>query len=73
MFFSSAEINENPTRDTNAGPVVIGRQSKTTLETGRAFQGQIAEIVAYTEAHSAQQRQKMESYFSEKYKVPLIA
>ena len=70
---TAAEINESATRDPSAGPVTIGRQSKTNLDVGRAFQGQIAEMAAYAESHSDQQMLTTANYFSQKYAIPLIA
>jgi hypothetical protein len=65
---TTTEIGESTTHQDSSptgGPVSIGRQAKGT--TSRYFNGQITEVVVYTSAVSAGERQKIESYLAVKY------
>lgn len=67
LQLTAAEIDENPTRDLAAGPVTIGGQSKTQLEAGRFFNGDIAEIIYFDTAMSDAERTSIEYYLERKW------
>jgi len=67
---NAANIDENPTHQTEAGPVSIGRQSKNNglnSNAGRRYYGDMNEVVVYNTAISALDAQKIRSYLALKY------
>lgn len=51
------------------GPVTIGGQSKTDLQSGRFFEGYIAMVLLYDKALTEDERQGLECYASIKYNI----
>lgn len=71
---STNEIWESSTHQHNNGPFTIGRQAKNdglTWEGGRAYDGKIGEIIAYSSNLSATDAQKVDSYLAIKYGITL--
>ncbi len=64
---TAAEITENPLRISGGGPVTIGGSSKTELDTGRFFNGDIAEIIYFDTAMSDAERASIEYYLLMKW------
>jgi len=59
---TAAEINENPSRITSAGPMTIGKQSKTSSDTNRRFLGNFLEQFIYTQILPLSQAVAVETY-----------
>ncbi len=68
---SSVEITENPTRAVGSGPITIGGQSKTAVETGRFFKGDLGEIAVFNRVLSDAELAGLECYLGVRYGVRL--
>lgn len=71
---STTEIWQSPTHQHNNGPFTIGRQAKNdglAWEGGRAYDGKMGEVIAYSEALSATDALKVDSYLAIKYGITL--
>ncbi len=64
------EINESSTHELTSGPVTIGRQSKKAVS-GRYFQGNVGEVIIYSNVLSATNKEKVETYLAIKYGLTL--
>lgn len=67
---NDANIDQNPSHLTAAGPVSIGRQSENNglnSNAGRRYYGDMNEVVVYNTAISALDAQKIRSYLALKY------
>lgn len=75
---TASEVNEDSTYLTGAtnfrGPVSIGRKSASVFlsnDGGRIFDGNISEVIVYTDSLSALDKQKVNSYLAVKYGITL--
>ena len=69
--FNAASIAEQNTHAPEAGPLTIGRQSKTNDEAGRAFHGRLAELIVFSSAVPENELRKVETYLALKYGLTL--
>ena len=60
---TAAEIFENSVRAASSGPMVVGRQSKTSFDSGRFLRGHMKSKVIMTEKVSSMQRSQLQQYF----------
>lgn len=65
--FNATSIAEQNTHAPEAGPLTIGRQSKTNDEAGRAFRGRLAELIVFSSAVPENELRKVETYLALKY------
>ena len=74
IALTATQLNQSPTAAGSAGPVSIGRQSKSGLFTDnntRAYQGRIGEVIHYSSVLTANQIMRVNSYLAIKYGVTL--